>query len=891
MSGGGFEEVAFLGAFFFVIWLAGRFMKMVHISPLLGQIIAGVVMGPNVLNVVPYSTKVIPVYGDDRWGKLQQQIEHPDYPDNIHLLPSILDLVGRIGVILMILESGLHIDFHTLKEVGARACLVAILGTALPVVAGVGVMLGMNYGLSPSIAVGVALAPTSVGIALNLLSEQKQLDSVFGQTIVTAAFVDDVLSLLALVLLISFNKGDLTALTIFIPVFGSLALVGGGGLIALYVAPPFMKCLQNKIHRNPVPSMGPRDESLLVSMFLVLCLFAYVAELIGSHLLGAFVAGVVFSKVPRALMVWKRQVKRIVYWMVRLFFCATVAFSIPIKIMLDPTSFAFGLLLGFAGCITKLVAGIVLKEDRLIVGSAMVPRGEFAYLIAQRCFSAGMIDKQGYAVLVWALVLATVIAPFGFRFVLMRKMAKKTLSKYCAFQIQITGSHHTGVLREICECLHEEAFDVIQARMETDGEVDVEIFIVAPRGGTQVDIDPATLAHFKSHLTETLDDDNAQVEVTALSKTELDDIQGKMPDDSDALTQGDSKIASSGILIKLMVEHQRDTFALITQKLDQMNLVVKTANIQDFGGNMDVDEFYVEDKEGKKLDQMSRERIRDQMTNLFKTHNVKGEVMVRFVHKEPTSFQEARHNVMREVQKLHADAYHVAVKNPTVPLDKIIKQLNERGLDVLSCKKSKNGEDDNIDLVVLDKEKNNGSEESDKKMDQKKLEAFRKKNRSREITNSLRNVLTSHSELRVGILEKDGDEHGKIIEMTGLINEKTDEEKESVSDGGRSKSGQESPTNQHIRKMSGEKLVLQFHGHTGHATRESHTLTAMMNRMSNTSTSVVVPSDFDQSIAMHRVRSIHQMKFVDGKFTTDRMYGKRKRQEITGKEDVEQQYV
>merc|ERR1719445_59988 len=108
------------------------------------------------------------------------------------------------------------------------------------------------------------------------------------------------------------------------------------------------------------------------------------------------------------MMIWKRQVKRIVYWMVRLFFCATVAFSIPVKIMFNPSSFAFGCLLGFVGCMTKLFAGIVLKEDRLLVGMAMVPRGEFAYLIAQNAYYGEIINAEAYAVLGWALVLATI---------------------------------------------------------------------------------------------------------------------------------------------------------------------------------------------------------------------------------------------------------------------------------------------------------------------------------------------------------------------------------------------------------------------------------------------------------------------------------------------------
>lgn len=958
MSGGGFEYVAFISLFFILVWFAGRLMSLLHISPLLGQIVVGVLLGPNgpkIFHFVPYTTELIGVHGEHGLDDLYEEISH--HPELVHTLPSILDLVGRIGVILMIFESGLHIDFEVLKEVGPRASLVAILGTILPIICGTGVMLGMGQGFLPAIATGVALAPTSVGIALNLLSEQKQLDSVFGQTIVTAAFVDDVLSLIALVVLISFSKGDLNAWAVCKPVLGSIFFVGAGGLVALYAAPPGWKWMMEKIKRNPKPSLGPRDEVLLIWMFLTLCMDAYIAEFIGSHLLGAFVAGVTFSKVPRAMMVWKRQVKRIVYWMVRLFFCATVAFSIPIQVMFNLRSLAFGCLLGFAGCITKVVAGVVLKEDRILVGTAMVPRGEFAYLIAQRCYSDLIIDKETYSVLVWALVIATVIAPFVFSFVLKRKLSKRELSEYSGFQIQISGHHHTGVLREICEILHNEAFDVIQARMESDGQVDVEIFVVAPRGGTNVDIDPATLAHFKHHLAEALDDENAQVEVSPLTRNDLDDIEGKIPTDTASQNQRDSKIASSGILIKLMVEHQKNIFAIITQKLDEMDLTVKSANVEDFGGTLDVDEFYVEKKDGGKMDQMTRERIRDQMTTVFKENEVKGEIMVRFVAKEPESFQTARHNLMREVTNLHADAYHIQMKNPDAPLDKIIKQLNDRGLEVLSCKKNKVGNEEHLDLVVVDEKRHSSVEEvppekklkprlsnrsksartltqrsksarnlshSKKKHSNKsarnlgtgvdpRIGALRnQKNRSKEITGSLRNVLASSSTFTVGKVDQSADGDGTICEMreiteslvdrqmrssTQPIDEKESNDSRPSEDANGSRPSEDamlknvsSSPNLVSSKSHHEKLVLQFHGHTGHASPEDlrrRAVTTPINPAMKEGRTLIQ----DAPVEVHRVKSIHQMKFINGKFTTDRIHGKRKRRETTGKEDPQQNFV
>lgn len=87
----------------------------------------------------------------------------------------------------MIFESGMHFDFEKAKIVGAKACLVAVLGTVTPLVAGAILTMILGYGFFPQgISAGTALAPTSVGIALRLLGEAGVLQENFGQAIITA---------------------------------------------------------------------------------------------------------------------------------------------------------------------------------------------------------------------------------------------------------------------------------------------------------------------------------------------------------------------------------------------------------------------------------------------------------------------------------------------------------------------------------------------------------------------------------------------------------------------------------------------------------------------------------------------------------------------------------
>lgn len=74
--------------------------------------------------------------------------------------------------------------------------------------------------------------------------------------------------------------------------------------------------------------------------------FSAIGDQIGSHLLGAFVAGMCFTKVPLSHHIWVQQMKRILRWLIRIFFAATVGFAIPVSTMLTVSAFLKGLAIG-----------------------------------------------------------------------------------------------------------------------------------------------------------------------------------------------------------------------------------------------------------------------------------------------------------------------------------------------------------------------------------------------------------------------------------------------------------------------------------------------------------------------------------------------------------------
>mmetsp|Transcript_37267 Transcript_37267/g.68180 ORF Transcript_37267/g.68180 Transcript_37267/m.68180 type:complete len:611 (-) Transcript_37267:246-2078(-) len=341
--------------------------------------------------------------------------------------PNVFTMVGHAGVSLMIFESGMHFDFKQAAQVGPSACAVAVLGTCLPVVSGLLLTYAFGYKAYPDgLAVGVTLAPTSVGIALKLLLEAKQLHERFGQAIITAAFVDDILSLIIFNVLFAITSGDFDIVDVAVkPVIGVIFMIIGA-VLGVKFWPGFVKWMYHKLPPVQTGRKSHEHEALLFLMFCVLLAYAVVTWALGTHLWGCFVAGMSFAMVDKAHHVWVNQLKRITYWMLRIFFSCTVAFAIPFEELLSLEALWKGSVLGILACIsTKVLCAFFMGETRWVIGWAMVGRAEFAYLIAEMAKSAGIMEEKVFAICIWALLYATIMAPLVFRRVLASYVKKR----------------------------------------------------------------------------------------------------------------------------------------------------------------------------------------------------------------------------------------------------------------------------------------------------------------------------------------------------------------------------------------------------------------------------------------------------------------------------------
>ena len=334
-------------------------------------------------------------------------------------------MLGELGLVLLVIEAGIDIDVSTLKVIGTRGMLVAIVGSILPI--GLGILIAiMLYGtgdMKAVIAAGCTFGPTSLGIALNILRGGGVLNTPVGQLIISAAVIDDMIALIVLSQLESLT-GTIDVAGVLIPVVSALAYLCIGGYVALYVLPPV---INNRIlSKFPEEQHGKIELALLFLIVVALMPATHYCK--ASYLMGAFVAGLTFCTSHELHAAFVRQFKRLLQWLMRIFFAASIGFQVPIKDLFKGHVLVDGLVFTLA-LLGKLAVGFMVPNftqatsftkwhlrDCLITGFSMAAEGEFAFVIAVFSVENGLIDKDQYAAVVLAVLLSTIIPPFLLRF-------------------------------------------------------------------------------------------------------------------------------------------------------------------------------------------------------------------------------------------------------------------------------------------------------------------------------------------------------------------------------------------------------------------------------------------------------------------------------------------
>ena len=382
-----FVKEASIVLLFFCIWCFETFVENVlKTSPLLGAICAGVVVGP-VLQVAPYR--------------------------------EAFAFLGKLGVMLLVLESSLEVKIEQVKSIGPRAFLAATFGVCTPVMLSLLVMCVIfQQPVRVGLAVGSAIAPTSLGFSAKLLG--KELKTEFGQTIAIAAVVDDVLSLMLLGIIQSLDTA-VTTWDYCKPIIGSLGSIATGLLLIFFVLPKPLQLLRSK-----VPVKQHSNMYIILLLALSIC-FAWLCAIVGSSdLLGVFTAGLVVGNVLDYNDVSKAFAKQfgvLTMHGTSLFFACTIGYSFAVGSsdgMFSGPAIGKGAILTLVAIVGKMLPlGLFAKPLTLNnffkFSFAMNGRGEFSFLIAKEARGQGILNSSDFSATIWGAFVSSMLAPFLFR--------------------------------------------------------------------------------------------------------------------------------------------------------------------------------------------------------------------------------------------------------------------------------------------------------------------------------------------------------------------------------------------------------------------------------------------------------------------------------------------
>jgi len=277
-----------------------------------------------------------------------------------------------------------------------------------------------------------------------------------------------------------------------VPIVSALAFLCIGGYIAVFVLPKLL----DRFVLDYVPKITgfSRDwVSMAIMFLLVLALIPTTYYGKASPLMGAFLAGLVFCSDSGAHHMFVAQFKRVMQWLLRIFFAASIGFQVPIGKFANTTVLLQGLCLTLA-LLGKVGVGFMAPNfslmrrfkdlhlrDCLVVGFSMAAEGEFAFVIAAFAVTNDMITQDLYASIVLAVLVSTIVAPFCLRFTishfnkrlqetlfgdepyasLEEGIRKQTTVFYC---IQIKSVPAWGIQSNIMQALCSLELDVIDHR-------------------------------------------------------------------------------------------------------------------------------------------------------------------------------------------------------------------------------------------------------------------------------------------------------------------------------------------------------------------------------------------------------------------------------------------
>jgi Kef-type K+ transport system membrane component KefB len=353
--------------------LLGVLSQKIGQPAVVGELIAGVLLGKSVLGILDPADPVLLAFAE-------------------------------LGVLVLLFEIGLHTDLKSLMKVGTEAIVVALVGVALPFGFGYAVAHALGLSTIPAIVAGAALTATSIGISARTLSDLSQLDTREGQIVLGAAVLDDIVGLVILSVVSGLVGGTAISMGgVAVTTAIALGFVIAAVVLGSILVPPVFRAIAT------VEASGTLGVVGLAFAFLM----AWLAASAGSAtIIGAFSAGLVLHATPQRSAI-EKATTQLGHFFVPIFF-ASVGAAVELGTLADAKVLAIGASLIAVGVAGKFAAGYApfwFKGRKSLIGIAMIPRGEVGLIFARMGLATGALTAHLYSAVAMMVLVTTFITP------------------------------------------------------------------------------------------------------------------------------------------------------------------------------------------------------------------------------------------------------------------------------------------------------------------------------------------------------------------------------------------------------------------------------------------------------------------------------------------------
>ena len=357
----------------------GLLAKRLGVPEVVGEIVAGLLLGPAILGFVQNS--------------------------------DFLEKMSEIGVMMIMFEAGLGTNLEELKKTGIKATVIACVGVAVPVLLGMLLFIvfygASGDGLLKALFIGTIISATSVSITVAALKELGKLNDTVGTTITGAAIIDDVIGIIVLSVVLGMKGGSESSgigiVLLKVVIFFAVA-IGSGFLV--YKG---MRWLDKKY---------PHTRRIPIASLCYCLLLGFIAETYFgiADITGAYLAGVVLCNLSDRDYI-ERKIDISSYMVFAPLFFTGIGLKTSFGAM-NTKLLIFSVLFVIVALVSKVIGcgGSALflgfnRKDSLKIGIGMMSRGEVALITAQEGLAAGMLTSDFFTAIILLILVSSIVTP------------------------------------------------------------------------------------------------------------------------------------------------------------------------------------------------------------------------------------------------------------------------------------------------------------------------------------------------------------------------------------------------------------------------------------------------------------------------------------------------